>query len=333
MELRFRKGASVDNRRSLLSRLSDLSDSYKRNVSSRQERHPSPLPSRVIKDTELYIPLRPSQKPNINRLSSPEPLTFATKYAFSTIGIPPLTQNTKHGVVKITKDGNVELSLPSISRSTFTISSDSAKIIVRNGSKVIWDGDADDLPWRWTRVYRYASRFVGICRARIPEVSVEVNGLRGRIMLNGDFEAVDMVEATMVRMGTDRRSAKVFTLNENVEKLQWQGNNDEIPGVWKSLLRSATTVYQKCLTVSGEQFESEDGTAICVTGVGWCSVRGKRIQVLFDDAVRIEVDLDEREVMYCDARRRKERWQLNHDHLPSYIRERLDRCRAFRDVE
>jgi len=47
----------------------------------------------------------------------------------------------------------------------------------------------------------------------------------------------------------------------------------------------------------------------------------------------MEVNLDDQEILYCDVNRRKEKWRLNHDHLPNYIRERLDSCRAFKDVE
>jgi hypothetical protein len=166
-------------------------------------------------------------------------------------------------------------------------------------------------------------------------MSVEVEGIRGRIMLNNDFEAWNASEGTVVRILQDKQT-KIFSVTGEVETLRWQGTaDDDIPTRWRGTLRNALTIYQKCLRLSEEKSEAEeeDCTARCVPGVGWCSVRGKRIQLLFDDGIRMDINLHERSIVYCDSRRRKERWKLESGELPGYIREKLDRCEVFKDVE
>ena len=180
-------------------------------------------------------------------------------------------------------------------------------------------------------MYRYASRFVGICRARIPRVSVEVDGVKGRVMLNGEFEACDAREGVVIRLNPETGTIKVSSVDEETEDLRWQGDINDIPGIWKKLLQSSILLYQKCLAVSSDQ--NSDDTAACVPGIGWCVTQGKRIQLLFEDGVRMEVNLEDEEILYCDVNRRKEKLRLNQDRLPKYIRERLNQCRAFKDVE
>jgi len=268
-----------------------------------------------------------------NRLSEYD--TFVSKYVFSTIGIPPLTQRTKHGLVKITQKGNIELHLPSISQNTFLISSDSKRITATDGRGLVWKGDVDELPWRWTKVYRYASRFVGICQARIPQMSVEVDGVRVRVMLNGEFEACNTREGIVLRLNPELRAVKVLSMDGDVENLRWQGDVTEIPAVWRDLLQSSTHLYQKCLAVNKGTSSNEeaDSTAVCVPGIGWRTIHGKRVQFLFEDGSRMEINMEDREILFCDIKRRKERWQFDHDRLPIYIKDKLDKCVAFRDVE
>jgi hypothetical protein len=322
-----RQQRSEDIHKSLLSLLSSLNRSENRKSNNRQERYISPILQPPIQESKSFTPLLPSKE--IPSKPCSENDTFASRYVFSTVGIPPLTQRTKHGLVKIIDNGNVELSLPSISRNTFSISSDSKDIAVSDGHGVVWRGEVDELPWRWTRVYRYASRFVAICRAKIPYVSVEVDGVKGRVMLNGEFEACDAREGIVIRLNLERGTIKVSSINE--EDLRWQGDINEIPGTWKKLLRSSILLYQKCLSVSSDQ--NSDDTAVCVPGIGWCVTRGQKRQLLFEDGVRMEVNLDDQEILYFDANRTKERLRLNKDRLPTYIKERLDRCRGFKDVE
>jgi hypothetical protein len=326
------KQSSTDLQKGLLSLLSNLNQSNAGKTNHRRERDISPLPQPPNRESELFIPLLPSQ--HIPSSRSSEYGTFVSKYVFSTIGIPPLTQRTKHGMVKITPKGNIELHLPSISRNTFSISSDSKRITATDGRGIVWKGDVDELPWRWTKVYRYASRFVGICRARIPQIGVEIDGVRGRIMLNGDFEASNTREGIVLRLNPELRALKVLSIDGDVENLRWQGDVNEIPPAWRDLLRSSTHLYQKCLAMDkGTSFNEEaDNTAVCVPGIGWCAIHGKRVQFLFEDGSQMEMNMEDREIQFCDIKRRKERWRFDHDRLPIYIKDRLDRCTAFRDV-
>ena len=260
-----RQQRDAEIQKGLLSLLSTMNHKTKR-TNHYQEGRVSSQPQPPNHDElKSFIPLLPSHKIFSKELPSREKSpseqdTFAARYVFSTTGLPPLTQQTKHGLVKITQRGYVELQLPSISRNTFSISPDSKEITVSQSRGVVWRGDVDELPWRWTRVYRYASRFVRICCARIPRVSVEVDGVRGRVMLNGEFEACDTKEGTVIRVSPGQRTVKVSSIDEDEESLQWHGDMNNIPGIWKELLRSSLHLYKKCLAVSSD--EITDATAV-----------------------------------------------------------------------
>jgi hypothetical protein len=153
-------------------------------------------------------------------------------------------------------------------------------------------------------------------------------------MLNDEFEAWDSREGIIVRFSADQSNIRFHSVDGEREDLRWQGNVGDTPRVWRESLRSATTLYRKCLSLSTETAgEDTDGTAKFVPEVGWCATRDRKIQFLFEDGVRMEIDPEARNLVYCDARRRKERWRLSDDDLPRHIRERLERCSVFRDVE
>ena len=318
-------------RQGLLSLLSDLNQEQRRN--SRDHLDRIPLASARPRNQELrsYTPLLPPPERIPVASSVKDNAHFAAKYAFSTVGIPPLTQRTKHGLVEIKQSGDIELHLPSISRNTFTISADSQHISVSGVNASIWRGDVDDLPWRWTKLYRYASRFVSICRARIPLLTLEMDGVKGRLMLNGEFEAYNAGNGIVSRIFPDEQSIKFFLIDKGMEKIQWQGGMEDVPRIWRDASRSTTGLYNKCLALSTGAIDdgSSDGTARCVPGVGWCSVHGKTIQLLFEDGVRMDIQLQTREILYCDGKRKKERWQLADEKLPQYIRERLAQSQVF----
>jgi hypothetical protein len=153
-------------------------------------------------------------------------------------------------------------------------------------------------------------------------------------MLNDEFETCDSREGIIVRISADQKDVRIFSVDGEREDLRWQGNVDDTPRVWRESLRSATSLYRKCLSLSTETAEEDtDGTAKCVPGVGWCATRDKKMQFLFEDGVRMEIDREARNLIYCDLRQRKERWRLTDEDLPRYIRERLEQCSVFRDVE
>lgn len=258
--------------------------------------------------------------------------SFAAKYAFSTAGIPPLTQQTKHGQVTITPSGDIELHLLRMSPEHISISSDSGAITVKNKDRLVWHGRAEELPWRWISVYRYASRFVEVCRSKVSRISVELNGVRGRLLLNGEFEIYNAQTKTRARLTADRRNAKIYN---SEDQLGWQGMIDKPPLRWRDLLRFAIDFYEKCVSIAPAFPERQgvDETHRFAPGIGWCSRIGKRIQFLFDDGVRLQVDLETREILYCGGKMEKSKWSLDQPNLPAYICDRLGHCQAFRDVE
>jgi hypothetical protein len=151
-------------------------------------------------------------------------------------------------------------------------------------------------------------------------------------MLNGDFEAYDVRERTLIRLSNERQTAKVFSVNEDVEILRWQGDIEGITNEWRNAIQSSIRLYEKCLALhSLDSCDDIDDTALCVPGVGWCSIRGENVQFLFADGVSMKINMDSRQLVYCDANRRKERWLLNQGQIPSYVKERLERCMIFKD--
>ena len=318
---------SSKHRRGLISVLSEVGQDY------RYPKYPK-LQTEVV-GTSPYSPILPPSKSSINQPPSTSRSTFACKYSFSTAGIPPIDQRTKHGRVKITQTGEIHLNLHAISRETFVISPDSRKITVRNHDGVVWEGLVEELPWRWTRSYRYASRFVHICRSRTPRIGLEISGVRGRIMLNGDFEAWNMRESTVVRLKSDRRTVSIISLSTAVENLLWEGTTNKAPGIWKDLLQSTLELCQRCTDISteGPKDGGMDHTARFVPGIGWLTKYGHKIQMLFEDGIRVDVDTETRDIIYCDSKGRKEWWKVYQGDLPGYVRERLRRCEVFRDVE
>jgi hypothetical protein len=151
-------------------------------------------------------------------------------------------------------------------------------------------------------------------------------------MLNGEFEAYSAVDRMVWKTIPEEKSVKLFNIERGVENLQWQGPMDDVPRKWRDISRSSTALYKKCLALSTSTVNEgvDDNTAMCIPGVGWCSVEGTRIQLLFEDGIRMEIQLQTKEILYCDASRRKERWHLNDTKLPEYIRERLAQSQVFK---
>ena len=328
-----RERNSADLQRGLLSLLSHLNQSKPREPNHQRGGQVSSLPRPSEHMSASYRPILPSRQQLPKNLS--EHSTLVAKYKFSTAGIPPLTQRTKHGFVKIDQNGYIELNLPSISQNTFSISPESTLVTVTDTGRIVWQGDVDTLPWRWTRVYRYASRFVRVCLARIPRASVEVRGVRGRVMLNGDFEGCNTQRGILIRRGAKQSTVKVYRLDEDVEELLWEGNISDIPSEWGDVLRSSAQLYSRCMAMDKDtpsEGGSED-TARCIPGVGWCTTRGPKVQLLFKDGVRIDLSVERRELLYCNKNGRKEKWPLHQDRLPRYITQRLDRCKEFAEGE
>jgi len=319
-----------DVRIGILSILSELNKYPRRRI----HRYGDDLqPRRKPSSPDSYISTRhhsqrnPKTPPSVNT----EP-TFATKFAFLTTGILPIIQNTKHGRVEVTPSGEIKLHLPTISQKYFTISPDSKNITVSDERGIVWRGAAEILPWRWTRVYRYASRFIEVCRSKMSRLCLEVEGIRGRVMLNGNFEAYVAKDATLVRVTSDRKFVKIF---KGKDDLRWEGAVKSVPMLWKETVRTAMELYTRCSRLLADEFKSQDvdNTALFVSGLGWCSKNGSKLQLFFEDGVRLQVDSETQDLIYCDANGKREHWSLDHRDLPIYICDRLRRCEAFRDVE
>jgi hypothetical protein len=283
------------------------------------------------------MPLLPERVHSKGAIDEPD---FAEKYAFSTEGIPPLQQDTKHGTITITKDSLLQLHLPAISSNKFSITADSKQITVSDQGRLVWKGTANELPWRWTRIYRYASRFVRICRARIPRLSVEMDCVRGRVMLNGEFEAWNSREGFLIKLLPDEGRVKVSAITDDLEELRWEGDLEGIPNKFKRTLESSVKLYKRCLTIfeeDGGKFEGESQeTALCVPGVGWCSIRGNRYQFFFEDGVQMDIDREGPGVIkYRDAYgHEKQKWLLgDFERLPRHVKARIEQIAVFRGVE
>ena len=249
------------------------------------------------------------------------------RHVFSTRGIPPMTQKTKHGSLQVLPTGDLRVQLPSISPYIFNVSPPSDVVIVSDTGATIWQGNANDLPWRWTRIYRYASRFVEICRSRIPSVAIEVDGMRGRIMLNGVFEGILRRGSAVFRITYFRTHAKVLSVEHGKETLEWEGPADEMPPEWIDLWQCSIVLYRQCLSISeSSSFNNEtERTMKYIPDLGWYDCRDNYIQIFCEDGAKIHFNLREQKVVYSNPGRKDELWDADLDGLPSYICEKLDR--------
>jgi hypothetical protein len=321
----------------LLSLLSDLKDRKPNLPNPADGTRISPYLSHSDVPSASFTPLLPQRLWSKDASEEPD---FAEKNAFSTKGIPPLQQETKHGTITITKDGLLQLHLPSVSSNKFSITADSKQITVSDQGRLVWKGTINELPWRWMRIYRYASRFVRICRARIPRLSVEMDCVRGRVMLNGEFEAWNSREGFLIKLLPDEGRVKVFAITDDLEKLRWEGDLEGIPNKFKRTLESSVKLYKRCLTIfegDAEKLEGESQeTALCVPGVGWCSIRGNRYQFFFEDGVQMDINREgPGEILYRDAYgREKQKWLLRDiERLPRHVKARIEKIGVFRGVE
>lgn len=152
-------------------------------------------------------------------------------------------------------------------------------------------------------------------------------------MLNGDFEACDTQKGTLIRLNNKQQIVKVFSVNEDIEILRWEGHIEDITNEWRNTIQSSIRLYEKCFGLYNlDSHDDIDNTALCIPGVGWCSVQKEDVQFLFADGVSMKINMDNRQLVYCDASRRKESWRLNQDRLPNHVKERLEQCTKFRDV-
>lgn len=159
-------------------------------------------------------------------------------------------------------------------------------------------------------------------------------------MLNGEFEAWNSREGFLIKLSPKEGRVKVFAVTDDLEELLWEGDLDGIPNKFKRTLESSDKLYKRCLTIfegDGAKLESESQeTALCVPGVGWCSIRGNRHQFFFEDGVQMDINTEgPGEILYRDADgREKQKWLLgDFERLPRSVKARIDKIAVFRGVE
>jgi len=308
----------------LLSLLSDLGNSKTVGPNSLRERLSPTFSSSQLKQGSL------ASVTAFCDTSSPRDAQcrpFSQRYGFSTSGIPPMTQKTKHGSLQVLPTGDLRVQLPSISPYIFNVSSHSDTVTVSDPRRTVWQGNADDLPWRWTRIYRYASRFVEICRSRIPSIAIEVDGMRGRIMLNGAFEAILTRGSNVLRFTDFQKHIRVFSVENGKENLKWEGPADEMPPAWIDLWHSSVALYRKCLLISqSSSFKDETERRMkYIPDLGWYDCGSDYIRLFCEDGARIDFNLQEQKIVYRAPGRKDELWDIDLDELPWYLSEKLEK--------
>ena len=159
-------------------------------------------------------------------------------------------------------------------------------------------------------------------------------------MLNGEFEAYNSREGFLIKISPEEERARIFEITDEFEDLRWEGDVEGIPDKFKTTLESSVKLYKRCLTIfkgDGGKLESEwQETALCVPGVGWCSIRGNRYQFFFEDGVQMDINREgPGEIVYREASgQEKQKWFMgDFERLPRHVKAKIERIAVFRGVE
>ncbi|QSL65039.1 hypothetical protein MERGE_002344 [Pneumocystis wakefieldiae] len=182
---------------------------------------------------------------------------FAKKYHFNTKGLNVIKQKTKHADIEITKKGHLRLSFHNVSWECL-INSDGIKIKIIQSDKLPQIYQLDDLPAKYLRAYRYASKFISILKSKIPKIILDTPNAKCRLYLNSVFEIRYINTQTMiVQLDSKKQMVKVFTRNstENKDKLLYEGDIELAYKNFPELIFDTINRYKRCINLGKE---SED---------------------------------------------------------------------------
>ncbi|KTW29897.1 hypothetical protein T552_01101 [Pneumocystis carinii B80] len=217
---------------------------------------------------------------------------FAKKYHFNTKGLNAIKQKTKHADIEITKKGYLRLSFHNMSWECL-INSDGIKIKIIQSDRLPQIYQLDDLPAKYLRAYRYASKFISILKSKIPKIIIDTPYAKCRLYLNSVFEIRYINNQTMiVQLDSKKQIVKIFTQNntENKDKLLYEGDIESAYKNFPEIIFDTINRYKRCINL-GKESEGDitDTYAKFINGKGWWWINKKIGIMMFLDGSQLQV--------------------------------------------
>lgn len=235
------------------------------------------------------------------------------KYKFSTAGLKPCSQRTKHGEICLLENGDVTVVLTKDVRQ-YAISSDGNTITVTSASGFVKIYSFDELPAKCLSAYRYASKFIRVLHSKVVKIALDSDLAKCRLYQNDAFEVILVKQQCKVTFEQELRSIKIATH----DAVLWKGKLDVVPSPHREHVRQALIWWARCKDALKEpladvdflssktQAMSIDATesgAKFIDGLGWCEKHdgGKKWNLYFLDGVGLEIDVETRSVRVTDV--------------------------------
>ncbi|EMR10105.1 hypothetical protein PNEG_01384 [Pneumocystis murina B123] len=217
---------------------------------------------------------------------------FAKKYHFNTKGLNVIKQKTKHADIEITKKGYLRLSFHNMSWECL-INSDGIKIKIIQSDRLPQMYHLDDLPAKYLRAYRYASKFISILKSKIPKIILDTPYAKCRLYLNSVFEIRYINSQTMIiQLDSKKQIVKMFTQNstENKDKLLYEGDIESAYKDFPEIIIDTINRYKRCINL-GKESEDDiaDNYAKFINGKGWWWINKKIGIMMFLDGSQLQV--------------------------------------------
>ncbi|KAG4305007.1 hypothetical protein PORY_001682 [Pneumocystis oryctolagi] len=216
---------------------------------------------------------------------------FAKKYHFNTKGLNTIKQKTKHANLEITKKGYLQLSFHNTDWKCL-INPDGNKIKIIQNDKLLHIYELDDLPAKYLKAYRYASKFISILKSKIPKIILDTPYTKCRLYLNSVFEIYYINNRSLiVQLDSKKQTIKISQNNsENKNELLYEGDIDLACKKFPEIVLDAVDRYKKCLNVEKDtEDDIIDTYAKFIYGKGWWWINKKTGIMMFLDGSQLQV--------------------------------------------
>ncbi|KAG5518622.1 hypothetical protein PMAC_002590 [Pneumocystis sp. 'macacae'] len=222
-----------------------------------------------------------------------EPISdFAKKYHFNTLGLNAIKQKTKHANLEITKKGYLRLSFHNMNWECL-INSDGIKIKIIHNDKLSQMYELDDLPAKYLKAYRYASKFISILKSKIPKIILDTPYTKCRLYFNSLFEIRYINNQSMIiQLDSKKQTIKMAIQNnpKNEDILLYEGNIESACKKFPKIISDVINRYKRCLNL-GKDTEDDiiDTYTKFISGKGWWQINKKIGIMMFLDGSQLQI--------------------------------------------